>query len=93
MILLGGTVHHFFAGYGGGRKSILPGGASRKTIMQNHAHALDPAAPQPNPECGLGVTALNPVHEDMAEAAARVGPVFGINMIADGQGRHLALPS
>ena len=93
VILLGGTVHHFFAGYGGGRKSILPGVASRKTIMQNHAHALDPAAPQPNPECGLGVTALNPVHEDMAEAAAMVGPVFGINMIADGQGRHLALPS
>ena len=93
VILLGGTVHHFFAGYGGGRKSILPGVAGRKTIMQNHAHALDPAAPQPNPLCGLGVTALNPVHEDMAEAAALVGPVFGINMIADGQGRHLALPS
>ena len=93
VILLGGTVHHFFAGYGGGRKSILPGVASRKTIMQNHAHALDPAAPQPNPECGLGVTALNPVHEDMAEAAAMVAPVFGINMIADGQRRHLALPS
>ena len=93
VILLGGTVHHFFAGYGGGRKSILPGVASRRTIMQNHAHALDPAAPQPNPECGLGVTALNPVHEDMAEAAAMVNPVFGVNMIADGQGRHLALPS
>lgn len=93
VILLGGTVHHFFAGYGGGRKSILPGVCSRRTIMQNHAHALDPAAPQPNPLCGLGVTALNPVHEDMAEAAALVGPVFGINMICDGQGRHLALPS
>ena len=93
VILLGGTVHHFFAGYGGGRKSILPGVAGRKTIMQNHAHALDPLAPQPNPECGLGVTALNPVHEDMAEAAAMVGPVFGVNMIVDGQGRHLALPS
>ena len=93
VILLGGTVHHFFAGYGGGRKSILPGVAGRATIMQNHAHALDPMAAQPNPLCGLGVTMLNPVHEDMAEAAALVGPVFGINMIVDGQGRHLALPS
>lgn len=93
VILLGGTVHHFFAGYGGGRKSILPGVAGRATIMQNHAHALDPMAAQPNPLCGLGVTHLNPVHEDMAEAAAMVNPVFGINMIADGQGRHLALPS
>ena len=93
VILLGGTVHHFFAGYGGGRKSILPGVAGRATIMQNHAHALDPMAAQPNPLCGLGVTHLNPVHEDMAEAAAMVAPIFGINMIADGQGRHLALPS
>ena len=93
VILLGGTGQHFFAGYGGGRKSILPGVAGRATIMQNHAHALDPAAAQPNPLCGLGVTMLNPVHEDMAEAAAMVNPAFGINMIADGQGRHLALPS
>ena len=62
VILLGGTVHHFFAGYGGGRKSILPGVAGRATIMQNHAHALDPAAAQPNPLCGLGVTMLNPLH-------------------------------
>ncbi len=93
VILLGGTVHHFFAGYGGGRKSILPGVAGRETIMQNHAHALDPVTAQANPLCGLGVTMLNPVHEDMAEAAALVAPVFGINMIADGQGRHLALPS
>ncbi len=93
VILLGGTVHHFFAGYGGGRKSILPGVAGRATIMQNHAHALDPLAARPNPLCGLGVTALNPVHEDMAEAAALVNPVFGINLVCDGQGRHLALPS
>ncbi len=93
VILIGGTVHHFFAGYGGGRKSILPGVAGRATIMQNHAHALDPLAAQPNPLCGLGVTALNPVHEDMAEAAALVNPAFGINLVCDGQGRHLALPS
>ncbi len=93
VILIGGTVHHFFAGYGGGRKSILPGVSSRRTIMQNHAHALDPMAPQSNPLCGLGVTGTNPVHADMAEAAELVGPAFAINLVADGQGRHLALPS
>lgn len=93
VIIMGGTVHHFFAGYGGGRKSILPGVAGRSTIMQNHAHALDPQLARSNRLCGLGVTALNPVHEDMTEAANMVAPVFGINLVADGQGRHLALPS
>ncbi|MBQ8554794.1 MAG: nickel-dependent lactate racemase [Clostridia bacterium] len=93
VIIMGGTVHHFFAGYGGGRKSILPGVAGRKTIMQNHAHALDPQLPRSNQLCGLGVTMFNPVHEDMTEAANMVAPVFGINLVADGQGRHLALPS
>lgn len=93
VILLSGTVHHFFAGYGGGRKSILPGVSGRETIMRNHAHALDPLLPRSNPLCGLGVTALNPVNEDMMEAAALVAPVFGINMVVDGEGRLLALPS
>lgn len=92
VILLGGTVHHFFAGYGGGRKSIVPGVSGRETIMQNHAHALDPLLPRSNPLCGLGVTAGNPVHEDMLEAAALVNPVFGLNIVVDAHGELLALP-
>jgi len=91
VILLSGTVHHFFAGYGGGRKSILPGVCSRRTIMQNHAHALSPTEGKSNPLCGLGVTEGNPVHEDMVEAARMANPVYGISLAVDGQGRHVAL--
>ena len=42
VILTGGVVYHFMAGFGGGRKSILPGIAGRETIMKNHNLALNP---------------------------------------------------
>ena len=41
VIVVSGTVHHLMAGYGGGRKSILPGISSRATIRRNHSMALD----------------------------------------------------
>ena len=40
VICIGGTVHHLMAGYGGGRKRIVPGIAGRETIRHNHAMAL-----------------------------------------------------
>ena len=46
VICIGGTVHHLMAGYGGGRKSIVPGIAGRETIRHNHAMALDPHCEQ-----------------------------------------------
>lgn len=93
VILMGGTVHHLLAGYGGGRKSILPGVSGEETIQRNHALALDPVLPRSSDLVGCGKVALNPVHEDMMEAAAMVGPAFGINLVVDGQGRLLAMPS
>ena len=93
VILMGGTVHHLMAGYGGGRKSILPGVSGVKTIGQNHIRALDPDAPHSSPLVGCGHLDHNPVNDDMCEAAALVGPAFGINIVVDGFGRHVALPS
>lgn len=81
VILVGGTVHHLMAGFGGGRKSILPGISAKETIVHNHLQCLDPALPRSNPAIGCGVLKGNPVHEDMMEAAAMVSPVFGINII------------
>ena len=93
VILMGGTVHHLLAGYGGGRKSIVPGIAGDRTIQQNHIHALHPTQPRSSDAVGCGRVAGNPVHEDMMEAAAMVAPVFGINLVVDGNGNHIALPS
>ena len=93
VILMGGTVHHLLAGYGGGRKSIVPGVAGELTIRQNHRHALHPSEPRSSDAVGCGRLRGNPVHEDMMEAAEMVAPVFGINLVVDGRGDHIALPS
>ena len=63
VIMTGTIVHHFFSGYGGGRKAILPGVAAMETIRCNHSHMLSPNA-------GLGKLQGNPVYEDQVEGVA-----------------------
>jgi lactate racemase len=87
VILTGGIVHHLMAGFGGGRKSILPGVSSRKTIAQNHLHSLDPDAEQSNPLIGVGALIDNPLHEDMVDATRFVDPTFLVNAIIHTDGR------
>ncbi len=81
VITLGACTHHVMAGFGGGRKSILPGVSSAEAIRQNHAHALDPKAPRSNPLIGNAVLSGNPIHEDMSEAAAMLRCMFTINLV------------
>jgi len=78
-ILTGDITLHYYAGFGGGRKSILPGISSRETIQRNHALLLDDRAKTANIED-------NPVHLDMAEAASFAPPDFVINTVADSSG-------
>ncbi|NMX21863.1 hypothetical protein C5S30_05415, partial [ANME-1 cluster archaeon GoMg4] len=66
-ILTGDITLHYYAGFGGGRKSILPGISSRETIQKNHALLVDEHARTANLE-------QNPVHLDMSEAAAFAPP-------------------
>ncbi len=67
---------HFFAGYTGGRKSLVPGLAGFKTISANHSHAVSISAESLNLK-------TNPVHLDLEEAAAltAVMPIFSIQLI------------
>ena len=78
-ILTGDITLHYYAGFGGGRKSILPGVSSRETIKRNHALLLDDRAKTANIED-------NPVHLDMTEAASFAPPDFVINTVADSSG-------
>lgn len=85
LIVISGTIHHLMAGYGGGRKSIVPGISGKTTINQNHIHSLAPDEARSNPLIGMGKLKDNPVGEDMNEAAALAAPVFGINVLMDTQ--------
>lgn len=91
VIIVGGTVHHIMAGYGGGRKSIVPGIAGRETIKQNHTRALSQNEAKTDPRVGSNKLLYNPIHEDMDEAAALVAPAFGINIVVNTASKHSGL--
>ena len=76
---------HFFAGFSGGRKSILPGVAGRKTVLYNH-NAMFIHAPQSR----QGILADNPIHRDMAFAAQTAKLGFILNVLLDGDKRIIA---
>jgi nickel-dependent lactate racemase len=75
-ILAGDINLHYYAGYGGGRKGVLPAVSSSETIQQNHAMLLDPKAT-------TGVLDGNPVHEDMTEAAKLANVDFILNIVTN----------
>lgn len=91
VITIGGTVFHLLAGFGGGRKSIVPGIAGWDTIQQNHRMALDPVLPRPNPAVGLGLVPENPVHLDMQEAARMLAPAYSLNLCINGDGQYIGV--
>jgi nickel-dependent lactate racemase len=75
-ILLGDVGFHYYAGYGGGRKSVLPAVSGEETIKYNHALML-------NANARTGVLEGNPVHEDMTEAAKLAKVDFVVNVVAN----------
>jgi nickel-dependent lactate racemase len=82
LILTGGTIYHYMSGYGGGRKSILPGLSYIETIRQNHVLGLAPEIGRgSNPQSASRITRGNALHEDMMEIAGFVQPDFLINIV------------
>ena len=67
---------HFFAGYSGGRKSVLPGISGRTTVLSNHcSEFID------NPNSRTGVLKDNPIHNDMLWAAKTAKLKFIVNVV------------
>ena len=73
---------HFFAGFSGGRKSVLPGIVSRKTVFANHCSEFIAS-----PFARTGNLEHNPIHEDMLFAAETARLAFIVNVVLDGQKR------
>jgi len=85
LITINSVEPHYFAGYTGGRKSILPGISGLETITHNHRLSLVPAART------LHLTG-NPVHEDMNEAAKMIPrAIFSIQVVVDNRHQLCAL--
>lgn len=69
---------HFFAGFSGGRKSVLPGVSSRTTVLANHcSEFID------DPHARTGILEGNPIHRDMIYAAGKAKLAFIINVVLD----------
>jgi nickel-dependent lactate racemase len=93
IIVTGALVYHVMSGWGGGRKSIVPGIASRKTIMVNHSISISEIEGQgPNPKCDCALYDENPLNLDMIEAAEMLKPDFMFNVIL-GEGKIIAAVS
>lgn len=69
---------HFFAGFSGGRKSIMPGVCSYKTVVANHSYKFIN-----NPNAKSGELDKNPINIDLIEASRIVGVDYTLNVVLD----------
>ena len=76
---------HFFAGFSGGRKSVLPGVAARESVLGNHCSEFIA-----DPRARTGVLEGNPIHRDMLWAARAAGLRFIVNVVLDAEKRAVA---
>jgi nickel-dependent lactate racemase len=74
-IITGFIEPHFFAGFSGGPKGIMPGVAGLATVMSNHG-----AEHIASPRAAFGTTEGNPLWEEMRDIALRIGPSFLLNV-------------
>lgn len=79
-IQIGKVEPHEFAGFSGGRKSVLPGVSSEETIRVNHRPEMIL-----HPKAAIGVLEGNPVHQDMVETARKFRIDFGVNCILNNE--------
>jgi nickel-dependent lactate racemase len=74
-IITGFIEPHFFAGFSGGPKGIMPGVAGMRTVLQNHS-----GVNLSSPQASFGVLDGNPIWEEMRDLALLVGESFLVNV-------------
>ena len=82
-VCTGNIEYHYFAGYSGGAKAVMPGICSRAAIQPNHSRMLHPMA-------RAGILEGNPVRDDIDEGGGIVGIDFIFNVILDEKKRILS---
>ena len=81
-ICTGNIEYHYFAGFSGGAKAVVPGMCSYAAIRDNHSMMLAPTA-------RAGVLEGNPVRDDIDEAGGMVGIDYLFNVVLDEEKRVL----
>lgn len=74
-ILTGFVEPHFFAGFSGGPKPVMPGLAGLETVLANHGPRMIA-----HPDATFGVLDGNPIHEEQREIALSTRPTFSVNV-------------
>lgn len=87
LVTFGAISHHYFAGYGGGRKLIFPGLGLNTAIYANHGLFLDQQTRTLAAGCRSGVLSGNPLAEDLDEVEAYRPADMAVHGILDSRGR------
>lgn len=89
IIVMGSVKAHYLAGFGGGRKGVIPGVASYDECLRLHRLSLNPDAPGRHPRIGPGILLGNPMHEAALASAKAVGTDFCVNTVLDPTGEMI----
>lgn len=91
ILTVGAVSHHYFAGFGGGRKLLFPGLGEQEAIYRNHRLFLDDRQPRLAPGCHSGQLEGNPLAEDLAEIHTLLPPHLSLHGLLDSHGRLAAV--
>jgi len=94
IITIGAVSYHYFAGYGGGRKLIMPGLGGKKSIMANHKLALNSLTRKRDDKAVTGNLKNNPVHDDIVDAlmiSRSTHTFFAVNTLLDTEGQIIEM--
>lgn len=91
VILVGAINFHYIAGFSGGRKAVLPGCASARSVLAHHLLAFDLDSLRQRDGVGTSILDGNPINENMEEAVAMIRPPFLVNTVLNESREIVAL--
>jgi nickel-dependent lactate racemase len=87
LITFGAISHHYFAGFGGGRKLLFPGLGGRESVHHNHSLFLNMTEQRLEPGCRCGILEGNPIAEDLLEIENKLPQRISVHGILDSHGK------
>lgn len=86
ILTINGILYHYFAGFGGGAKMLMPGAAGYETTRQNHSYVIDRKSGHFHKGCREGNLDDNPVYQDLIQVLQYVPPVLSLQVVLNRKG-------